>query len=242
MGMTPQVHLAPSGLIAKYFGDSGGSTTRYYWVQAIYPSGFSGLAGYAAVSNTPASLSQNNRVQISWNPMPGAIGYNVFYTTTTSAPVSGSVALALNINESSYSDVGVSAQAYVMKYPGVKFARGRYSFAVDGGTQGSITPVESDTIPSGALVIGGCVHVPAAVTSGGSATVAVGTSAGSSTTSILGATAKASLTLNAVIVSAANAAPFRMSAAGTINFTIGTADLTAGIVDAYVLYISPTAP
>ena len=38
---------APTGVIARYVGSTGGSTTRYYWVQTIYPSGFSILRSVA---------------------------------------------------------------------------------------------------------------------------------------------------------------------------------------------------
>lgn len=112
-----------------------------------------------------------------------------------------------------------------------------YSFAVDGGAVSTITPVSTCTIPNKAIITGGTINSTTAVTSGGSATVSVGTSAGSSTTSILGATAKTSFTTNALLNSAATfAAPVKMSAAGSVTVTIGTAALTAGVIEILVHY------
>jgi hypothetical protein len=118
-------------------------------------------------------------------------------------------------------------------------AHAKYSFAADGGVTGLITPATDAAIPALAIIIGGHINVTTAVTSAGSATLAVGTSAGSSATSILTATAKASLTLAALINSTATlAAPVKMSVAGNITVTVGAADLTAGVVEIFVFYVT----
>lgn len=110
-------------------------------------------------------------------------------------------------------------------------------FSVSGGAISTITPPVSDLIPDNAILVAATINSTTAVTSLGSATVAVGTSAGSSTTSILGATAKTSLTLDAVLNGACTfAAPVKLTAAGQITFTIGTAALTAGVIEVWVLY------
>ena len=121
-------------------------------------------------------------------------------------------------------------------------AHAKYDFAVDGGAVSTITPASTATLPDNAIMIGGVVNSTTAVTSGGSATVAIGTSAGSSTTAILGATAKASLGAD-VLVNAVPvfATPVKLTAAGSITFTIGTAALTAGVIEVFVLYVLPQA-
>lgn len=112
-----------------------------------------------------------------------------------------------------------------------------YSFAADGGAVGAITPVSTVTIPANAIIVGATINSTTAVTSAGSATLAVGTTAGSSATSILAATAKASLSLDALINGVpVFATPVKMTAAGSINVTVGTAVLTAGIVEIFVYY------
>jgi hypothetical protein len=120
---------------------------------------------------------------------------------------------------------------------GLRCAHAKYDFAVHGGAQSTIAPL-SDTIPDNAILVGGTINSTTAVLSGGAATVAIGTSAGSSTTSIKTATGKASYSVDAVLnVVPVFATPVKMTAAGTITFTIGAADLTAGVIEAWVLYV-----
>jgi hypothetical protein len=121
-----------------------------------------------------------------------------------------------------------------------RIAHFKYNFAVDGGVIGAITPASTTTLPNNAIILGGQIWVSAAVTSAGAATVSVGTTAGSSATSLLGATAKTSLTLNAVFAPVpTEAAAIRMSAAGAINITVGTAALTAGVIEGWIRYVVP---
>ena len=121
-------------------------------------------------------------------------------------------------------------------------AYAKYSFAVDGGAVSTITPVGTALIPDNAVLVGATINSTTAVTSGGSATVAIGTSAGSSTTSILGATGKASFTLDALLNGVpVFATPVKMTAAGSVTFTIGTAALTAGVIEVFIYYVIPQA-
>ena len=120
---------------------------------------------------------------------------------------------------------------------GFQTAKAVYSFAADGGVQGTITPKRTVSLPKNAVIVGGSINSTTAFTSDGSATLAVGTSAGSSTTAILGATAKASLSANALINAVPVwATPVKLSAAGNITVTIATADATAGVVEITLLY------
>jgi hypothetical protein len=120
----------------------------------------------------------------------------------------------------------------------VRFAHALYDFSVDGGAVGAITPSKTAVIPANAIIVGCTVNSPTAVTSGGSATVAVGTSAGSAANSLLTATAKASLSANALVNGAATfAAPVKMTAPGSITVTVGTAALTAGVIEVFAFYV-----
>ena len=124
-----------------------------------------------------------------------------------------------------------------MARPNFGVAYAKYDFSVDGGAQTAITPVINTAIPDNALLMGGIVGVVTGVTSGGSATVAIGTSAGSSATSLLAATAKATLVADYKVTTVTTfAAPIKMSAAGNIIFTVGTAALTAGVIEVWVIY------
>lgn len=120
----------------------------------------------------------------------------------------------------------------------LEVAHAVYDFSVDGGALGAITPALNALIPANAIIIGSTINPTTAVTSLGSATVAVGTTAGSSATSLLTATAKASLSIDALVNGAATfAAPVKMSAAGQIQITVGTAALTAGVIEIFVFYV-----
>lgn len=122
----------------------------------------------------------------------------------------------------------------------------KYDFAADGGVIGTITPkVANCTIPKNSIITKVWVNSTTAVTSGGLATVSIGTSAGSSTTALLGATAKASLSLNAVMngvpVMDTSATWVKLSAAGKVTCTVAVADLTAGVIEIWVMYLPASA-
>lgn len=120
----------------------------------------------------------------------------------------------------------------------VRCAHARYDFAVDGGAVAAITPTLTAVIPDNAVIIGATVNSSTAALSAGSATVAVGTTAGSSASALLAATAKATLSIDALINGVPTlAAPVKMTAAGSINVTVGTAALTAGVIEIFVYYV-----
>lgn len=119
-------------------------------------------------------------------------------------------------------------------------AKMTYDFAVDAGAQSTITPANSPTIPTKAIILGGVIDVTTQLTSGGSATIALGTSAGSSTTSLIAATAVASWTVGTglVVIPKFTAATWlKLTAAGRPTLTIATADLTAGKFDVNLVYV-----
>lgn len=121
---------------------------------------------------------------------------------------------------------------------GIKTARAKYDFAVDGGVIGLITLATTATLPDNAIVLGGMIN-PTTAPVGATATIAFGTSAGSSASSLKAATAIASYTLDALLAvvplwTAATA--FKMTAAGDITMTTATAALTAGVIEITIFY------
>lgn len=122
--------------------------------------------------------------------------------------------------------------------PLLKACHAQYNFAVDGGVAGLITPAVNCTIPANAIIVSETINVTTAPLSLGSATVAVGTSAtGGAANSFLAATGKASLTLNSLFNGAVTfASPLKVTVAGPITITIGTANLTAGVIEIWVQY------
>ncbi len=234
---------SPTGVVATYFGASGGTTDYYYWIQAIYPSGRSLLASSNLVTAV-ASFSQSNLILVTWNAMAGAIGYNVYRTATSTSPTVGTNFMA-SVTSNSFTDNGALAiSAGQVIVDALRTARARYSFAVDGGgAPGLITLAQSDVIPKLAIMVGGYIKV---TTNFATATnVGVGTSAGSSATSLIASTAIATLNTGTVTgvtpVVPTNATPVLMTADGTITITSTVAALTAGIMDIQVNYLMPLA-
>ena len=234
-----------TGVTARYqgIGNANNTTNYYYWVQALYVEGYAQLSASANTgAYAAAGLSTDNLVAVKWNPAPGAIGYLVYRSTSSTTPADGATAIFIASSETGFSDNGTYPTfVNVPRYDSIYMWRALYNAAVDSKAQGAVIPVLSDTIPKNAIVFGGVLNCPTAVTSSGSATVSVGTSAGSGAATILAATGKASLTANVVIEllgtnsqAATQKPPFKMSAAGQINITIGTADLLAGVIEIMV--------
>jgi len=91
------------------------------------------------------------------------------------------------------------------------------------------------TIPDNAIVIQGFVDVIAAVTSNGDATVAIHLA---NANDLLAATGKANLTLAAQLpMAAVIAAPIKLTAEKAVTVTVGTAALTAGKIDGYIIWM-----
>jgi hypothetical protein len=131
---------------------------------------------------------------------------------------------------------------YTGGYPsgtGIKFARGRYDFAVDGGAVGTIT-ITAEKIPANAIILGGVVEVDTAVTSGGSATVAVQVEgAGDIVAAAAVSGAPWSTTGRKSVVPAfTGATSVKTTVVRDIAIVIATAALTAGAFDVYLAYIS----
>ena len=240
---------AVTGVTARFQGtyNTSNTTNYYYWVQALYPSGYAQLSAAGSTgAHAPASLDPNDIVAVTWNPAPGAIGYIVYRTTSSTAPASGGLGIFIASSETGFKDNGnYPTFTQVPRYDGLYVWKALYNFAVDGGATGVITPSISDTIPSGAIIVGATINSTTAVTSAGSATISIGTAAGSSATSILAATAKASFSIDAVQTflagtGAFGAAPFKMTAAGQIDLTVATAALTAGIIEINVFGVIAT--
>lgn len=126
----------------------------------------------------------------------------------------------------------------------LKIARGDYNFATDGGAIGNIN-LMGQTIPAGAVIIGGHVNVQTVCTSGGAATIALAVeTAGDlvpNTVAIASWTLglkqiKAGTTAGAALAASAS---ILTTAARDIVMTIATAALTAGRFQVVLLYLDP---
>jgi len=108
----------------------------------------------------------------------------------------------------------------------------------------SPTPVSNKTaaahplavvIPDNAIVIGGSIDVITGVTSDGGATVAISLV---NANDLITATGKSSLAAKAQLpLAAVIAAPIKLEAAKPVTVTVGTAPLTAGKINGYIIWI-----
>ena len=240
---------APTGITARYQGSysANNTTNYYYWVQALYPSGYSQLSAPANTgAHSPAALTGGQLVNLQWNPAPGAIGYIVFKNTTGTQPANAATAVFIATSETGFKDDGsVATFTQVPQYSGSYTAHMLYNFAVDGGVHtAAIVPAISDTIPLGALVLGGVCY--GVVDLAGPTAITIGTTAGSAANSILASTAIASVNDHFIELlgnnsqAATNSPAFQMTAAGQLNLTITVADATAGCIEVFVNYIIPS--
>jgi len=91
------------------------------------------------------------------------------------------------------------------------------------------------SVPDNAIVISGHVDVITAVTSEGAATVAISLV---NANDLLTATAKTSLGLAAQVpMAAVKTAPIKLTAEKAVTVTVGTAALTAGKFDGYIVWM-----
>jgi len=111
--------------------------------------------------------------------------------------------------------------------------RAKYDFGIDGGEQGAIALANNFSLPIGAMIIGAWTDVKTAMASGGSATVALAVGG----VTIKAATAMDDAAYTGIDYHLARTSSALTSAAGSVSFTVATADLTAGVVDIYVEYI-----
>lgn len=132
----------------------------------------------------------------------------------------------------------------VGSFSGILVAKAIYSFAVDAGGTGLITPASNTTIPKNAIILGGFGKASSATAlaqaSGG--TISIGTSAGSSASALLGSTAGAEANWAAAAIIPlvpTFAVPLQLSAAGKITLTVATHVITAGIIEIYVFFVLP---
>jgi hypothetical protein len=119
----------------------------------------------------------------------------------------------------------------------LKWARGDYSFAADGGAVGDVV-LAAGVIPSGALILACYLEVDTAPTSGGGATIALkAEGAGDLQAAAAISGAPWSTTGRKVGSQTFTTAPLKTTARRDLVATIGTAALTAGAFKVLVAYL-----
>jgi hypothetical protein len=124
-----------------------------------------------------------------------------------------------------------------MAHPKKMTAHAKYDFAVDAGAVSTIVPSNSAIIPDNAIITDVYHVTTTALTSDGSATLAL--TSGGVTLNAAVAFDNGDYADEAVILNEVND---KTTSSTGIQFVIGTAALTAGVVDVYVeYYIAPVS-
>ena len=120
----------------------------------------------------------------------------------------------------------------------MKAIRGRYDFSVDGGAVGDIE-LSAEEIPAGAVILGGFVEVDTAVTGNTNATLAIKVEgAGDIVAQAAVSGAPWSTTgRKSVVPVFTGTTTVKTTTARKIVATVGTAALTAGVVDVVLFYV-----
>lgn len=121
---------------------------------------------------------------------------------------------------------------------GIKFARGRYDFAVDGGAVSTIV-ISAEKIPANAIILGGVVEVDTVVTSGGAGSLAIEVEAAGDivAAAVVSGAPWSTTGRKSVVPAFTGATSVKTTQARDIKVVIAAAALTAGVVDVSLAYI-----
>ena len=109
-----QNNIVPQ-VTGNYYRQVGGSTTWYYWIQAILPNGRGPLSNAASFVNAPAALTALDHVGLNWTSIPGATGYDVLRNSTGTTPAGAcNCAIAQNISKTDFDDQGAATANYTV--------------------------------------------------------------------------------------------------------------------------------
>ena len=121
----------------------------------------------------------------------------------------------------------------------LKTVRAQYSFAADGGAVGSINLVGAAVIPASSVVVGGHVEVVTAPTSGGAATIGLQVEAAGDTVvaALISGAPWSTTGRKSVVPAFTGATTVATTVARDIVLVVGTAALTAGVINVFLHYI-----
>lgn len=189
---------------------------------------FNGL-GFAPISGAPVDGTSGSYAKFA------GPGFMLFDITTGD--------IYINRSLTAFSPVWVNLNGPVAGNAGLGVlgnAKATYDFAVDGGATTTITPLNSPTLPINAIILGGVIDIPTALTSGGSATIGIGLGSGGQVAALKAPTAVASYSLLAALplIPLFTAATYvKVAAASRITITVATATLLTGKMDINLAYV-----
>ena len=122
---------------------------------------------------------------------------------------------------------------------GFRICRARYSFAVNGGVVGTIALLGATSLPANAVIVGGFVNVTTPLTGGLNATAALQVEGADDIVAAAAVSGAPWSTTGrkSIIPAFTGATSVITTVASDVSLVIGTADLTAGVVDVFLFYV-----
>lgn len=109
--ITVPVLTTPVGVVATPQGTAG-STTITYKIVARAGAGVTAASSAGTTTTANATLSASNNVLVTWDPVPGAISYDVYRTAAGGTPsTTGLIANVLTSTGNSYTDTGAAGDS-----------------------------------------------------------------------------------------------------------------------------------
>lgn len=111
----PFVAPPPAGTTNVSLALSGtpGPANYYYWVVTNFVGGQSPVTGRAQISNGPNTISAGSSITVTWQPIRGALSYDVLRTVSDSIPATCTCAVTLGSVTTSFTDTGGALVGYV---------------------------------------------------------------------------------------------------------------------------------
>lgn len=241
-------------------GVAGAATWTYKIVARSAVGSHTAASAGGSTTTGNATLTASNSNLITWQPVPGALIYDVYRTAVGTGPTT--TGLIGTTQGRTFTDTGLAGDSTTAPSTNntgqlspltpssntgivpIQVAHAKYDFAVDGGgAPGLITPAANATIPANSIIYSQIINwtTPGV---GVSNTTSIGTTGtGGGAAILLAATAVGSLTgiVQGLIVPQTASGFKKLTTAGTITLTTATAALTAGVCDIWVYYVTAGA-
>jgi hypothetical protein len=121
----------------------------------------------------------------------------------------------------------------------IQWVRAKYDFSVEGGAVGTIGLLGQTVIPANAVILGGFVQVVTPPTSGGAGTLAIQVEGANDIVAAAAVSGAPWSTAGrkSIVPAFTGATTVKTTAARDVSAVIGTAALTAGVVEVFLAYI-----
>ena len=108
--ISPSQLTTPVGVVATPQGTAG-STTISYKIVARANTGTTAASSAGTTTTANATLSASNNVLVTWDPVPGAVSYDVYRTAAGGTPSTTGLVANVLVGTTSYTDTGAAGDS-----------------------------------------------------------------------------------------------------------------------------------